>query len=211
MGNNYEYTNICDIMIKNIKKRTYNLIRRNIFDFEKIIELVPNNAKDILDLGCGNGILSFLLSSKYPNKKIVGSDINKSRIQYLNKTNKEKNLKFIQSDANKFNFKYDVIFCVDLLHHITYKKQNELLKSIYEKSKKNTIIIIKDMDKSKYSIRHLFNFLIDIISAKQYPLYYHDKNSFKKLFLKNKFKISQIKYFNKWYIPLNHICFILKK
>jgi 2-polyprenyl-3-methyl-5-hydroxy-6-metoxy-1,4-benzoquinol methylase len=194
-----------------LKLKSYLAVRGRIFDFGRLLKFVPKNPKKIVDIGCGYGILDFMLAENFKRTKILASDLNKKRIDYLKKTNRYKNLSFECRDAVKSKTDADVIICVDLLHHISYAEQQKLLEKIHKNAPDNVTLIIKDMDKGYFSFRQLVNFSIDIISAKQYPLFYHTKNSFIELFEKNSFAVQKVEHLNKLSVPLNHIVFVLKK
>jgi len=83
---------------------------------------IPDNST-ILDVGCGNGTLSRLLA--HDNKMIMGIDTNKFSINVANQNNKYNNVKFIEADFLKYNFKnekYDVIIFVASIHHMNMEK-----------------------------------------------------------------------------------------
>jgi len=79
------------------------------------------NGQDILDLGCGNGRLVELLNEYKMN--YTGLDYSQKIIEQAKK--KYPNQKFIVADAldlSLLNQKFDIVFCVALLHHIPSKK-----------------------------------------------------------------------------------------
>jgi 2-polyprenyl-3-methyl-5-hydroxy-6-metoxy-1,4-benzoquinol methylase len=191
--------------------KSYILARGYIFNFKRIVDFVPKNTKKIIDIGCGYGLLDFILADSFKNAKIIASDLNSKRINYLKKANKHKNLSFECRDAVASRTDADVIICVDLLHHISFEAQVKLLKKIHKNAPDDVTFIVKDMDKGRYSFRQLVNFGIDLVSARQYPLFYHNRQSFEELFKKNGFTVEKVAYLNKRIVPLNHILFVLKK
>ncbi|MHA1866038.1 MAG: HemK2/MTQ2 family protein methyltransferase [Candidatus Heimdallarchaeaceae archaeon] len=76
---------------------------------------IPKNAKIILEIGCGSGIISLALSKKYHNKRFIVSDISFISTQYTNynvKLNKlQNNIDVICSDSINalINFSPDII------------------------------------------------------------------------------------------------------
>jgi 2-polyprenyl-3-methyl-5-hydroxy-6-metoxy-1,4-benzoquinol methylase len=194
------------------KIKTYIFVRLTLLDFYKIANVIPDSKK-IIDAGCGYGVLSFILSNRQ-NTKIQGYDLDEKRINYLNNLVKKKrinNLKFYEEDVAKSKFKADTIVCVDLIHHLNPDEQKSFLNSINKMSKKGAIFVVKDMNKGRSKIKHYFNRLLDLISTGKSDWYYHDENSFRLLFKNHNFKIKSVKYINKWYVPLDHILFVLEK
>jgi SAM-dependent methyltransferase len=94
----------------------------------------------ILDLGCGTGGLSQYLENWGEVTRIEKSP---EAIKFLNK----RNLKFIPQDINNLSIKnnyYDLICLFDVLYHKNIKDDNEVIKNIYTKLKKDGILLITD-------------------------------------------------------------------
>jgi len=72
----------------------------------------------VLDIGCGNGLLSYSLAGKA--KKVFGVDIVNKNIEQAKKNNKFENLQFICADATNYDFlqKFDKIVLSNVLEHI---------------------------------------------------------------------------------------------
>lgn len=72
----------------------------------------------IIDIGCGSGLVSFILSKKV--KKITGMDINNHKIKKAKQIYKKRNLNYIYGDATvyKFKEKFDKIVLSNVLEHI---------------------------------------------------------------------------------------------
>jgi len=82
----------------------------------------------VLDIGCGNGALSYDLSKKA--KEVVGIDINRQDIETAKKKYSALNIKYIVGDATEYNFngKFDVIVLSSVLEHL--KNRTEFLNKI---------------------------------------------------------------------------------
>lgn len=182
-----------------------------LFDFKKILQFIPSKTKKIVDVGCGYGFLDFMFVHRFKKTKVLASDLNSKRISYLKGINKNKNLSFECVDATNSKMDADLIICVDLLHHMDYKQQDKLLEKMYRNSPDDVKIIIKDMDNPKYSISYIVSYFIDIISAKQYPIYFRSKSQFIEFFSKKGFTVEKVAYVNRWFIPLNHVLFVMTK
>ena len=75
----------------------------------------------LLDIGCGSGRVCFM-ASKYV-KKVVGADISKVVINFLNEKPKPDNVEFYVMDATKeppdvFLNRFDKCICIDVLEHV---------------------------------------------------------------------------------------------
>ncbi len=85
----------------------------------------------VLDLGCGDGVLTTLLAKKLPLGKVVGIDSSAGMIKEA-KQSKNKNLNFCLMDINKLDFDehLDFIFSNAALHCI--KNHKRLLDNVYQ-------------------------------------------------------------------------------
>lgn len=87
-------------------------------------------ADTVLDIGCGNGVLSYHLAKKC--KEVVGVDIDRNNILFAQThfSNMASNLEFICDDATKLSFesKYNAIILSNVLEHI--EERMDLLEKI---------------------------------------------------------------------------------
>ncbi|PER10586.1 class I SAM-dependent methyltransferase [Bacillus cereus] len=111
--------------------------------------IYKNTSFDLLDLGCGNGILSKYIDS---NTQYIGLDHNKYAIEYANSRYKDSNKKFIQGNNVDFLEKetkeYDAIVLCGILYHVIDINSNEkyndvhFLESCLKRLKKNGYLIV---------------------------------------------------------------------
>jgi len=185
-------------------------IRWMIFDFESLLQYIPSSVKRIQEIGCGYGLASFMLASQYPDCHIEAFDLDSRRINCLKSVNPFAHLEFFSKNALEMKqFDTDVILMVDVLHHLTYSQQRQLLNCIKEQANEDVIVIIKDMEKGRNLFKHLLNYLIDVFHMRELVFYYHEQESFIKLFQSCGFQIKKQEYLCKSKIPLNHIVFVL--
>ena len=128
-----------------IKKFLKNYRDKNLFLIRKqIYELVDENSR-VVDLGCGNGKLLRILSSKISYG--LGIDKNKKEIRFakqLTENKKIKNLEFKVADASEnLDEKFDYSILMFVLHSLDYNSQEKILDNAKRNSGK---IIIIDYD-----------------------------------------------------------------
>ncbi len=104
------------------------------------IENIQEN-NNILDIGCGNGLLDFKIVDNIKNVKIVGIDIDSCNIEYARQNCDHKNIKYIHGDALRYlpDGKYNIIILSNILEHI--EKRVEFLNKIRQKYNPEKILI----------------------------------------------------------------------
>lgn len=98
----------------------------------------------VLDVGCGDGKITALISSKVPRGLVVGLDISKQMIKKASSLFNEDNLAFIHGDAIDIPFKnhFDKVVSFLALHWVL--DQNQALLSMKEalKEKGKMLLVI---------------------------------------------------------------------
>jgi arylsulfatase A-like enzyme/glycosyltransferase involved in cell wall biosynthesis/ubiquinone/menaquinone biosynthesis C-methylase UbiE len=113
--------------------------------------------KTILDLACGEGYGSFILSKTARN--VIGIDIDFRTIQHASHVYTKDNLEFIEGSILKIPIseskKFDVIICFEAIEHIT---EHELLMSeILRLLKDEGLLIISTPNKKIYAEKPHFH------------------------------------------------------
>ncbi|MEO6685834.1 MAG: class I SAM-dependent methyltransferase, partial [Dyadobacter sp.] len=123
-------------------KTKWNLEAKNYTYYNELI----GDRKNILDVGCGYGYLSFYLHYKNENRVITGIDYDEDKILIAqNSYNKTENLQFRYEDiifsdmANQ-----DIIFLNDILHYLSEEKQQITLDRCAKALNPGGIIFIRD-------------------------------------------------------------------
>ncbi len=104
-----------------------------------ISQLSLKGSEAILDLGCGDGVLTGQLALLVPEGTVLGIDSSVGMIETAKKIVNE-NLEFVHMDICKMNYnnEFDIIFSNAALHWI--KDHNQLLKASYQALKIHGII-----------------------------------------------------------------------
>jgi 2-polyprenyl-3-methyl-5-hydroxy-6-metoxy-1,4-benzoquinol methylase len=139
--------------------------QRNNFVFEY---LKKNRIKNFLDIGCGTGNLVYEASKV--TKFSHGIDFAKSMIVLAKKKFKQKNLKFENIDALKFNsdVKYDVVAANGFIEYFSKKDLEKITKKIHTILKKNGVLLISSRNRL-FNIFSLNNFTNLEINSKKIP------------------------------------------
>jgi ubiquinone/menaquinone biosynthesis C-methylase UbiE len=110
--------------------------------------------KNVLEIGCGVGIVTSNLSGKY-NLNIIGIDIDSGQIESAKKYHTEnENLKFSEADAANLPFgnkQFDMVVSQNVFHHIN--KWDSVIKEISRVLKPGGYFIFTDFAYSKFTVK----------------------------------------------------------
>lgn len=168
------------------------LFKRNIYviaRYELILDLIGDEIKEkkVLDIGCGDGVLSYLLAKAGAN--VIGIDVSKEALEFAKEKCKNlKSLKFLEASAYKVPFgnkSFDYVVSSDVIEHLKYpEKMISEIKRIW--NKKGKVIITtpiklteKPLDRMHYQeffeeeIKELLKqYFEDINIVKSHPLFW---------------------------------------
>ncbi len=124
----------------------YRVIRKLTAPINEIVSLVPVNA-NILDLGCGRGLIAEEIAKTKEPSGYTGVDLCEKNIEHLQK--RFSGFRFFRVDAVEFlkncinrNDKYDCIILSDMLYLLNDELKRELIESAYTVlSSKGTMIL----------------------------------------------------------------------
>jgi 1-acyl-sn-glycerol-3-phosphate acyltransferase len=119
-------------------------------------ELIPRKG-EILELGCGYGFISYMLSLTSPSRKITGVDYDQEKIRVAtNGFLKNKNIDFFCEDIARYSFgNKDAIILSDVLHYMPLNDQKGVLYHCVEKLNPGGIILVRDADAKLEDIRQI--------------------------------------------------------
>ncbi|MCS6818559.1 MAG: methyltransferase domain-containing protein [Chitinophagales bacterium] len=124
-------------------KDAYN--RRHFLMLEHLKKLGLNAHSNVLEIGCGIGVITSLIANCATEGKIFGIDISPRNIDFARKIVKQSNVEFAQGDAVLFNYPaypYDFITLFDVLEHIPAELHAKLFQKLSSLCNENTTIII---------------------------------------------------------------------
>lgn len=138
--------------------------------FSALINEVKPGEK-VGDIGCGSGQFMFLIEHFAKPSQIFGIEISPRLIENANNLFKSKgnsNYKFSTYDGTHFPediATMDIIFLVDVLHHVPVKFQLSFLENLILKMKKGARLVLKDIDAGNPLV--FFNKCHDLIFARE--------------------------------------------
>lgn len=132
-------------------------------------DLHLNGNESILDLGCGDGVLTEQLSMLVPDGSVFGMDASAGMINTAKKREKE-NLQFLHMDMTEMNFvnKFDVIYSNAALHWV--KNHSRLLNQSYAALKPGGKILWNFAGEGNCS--DFFEIIRNIIHTEPYKKYF---------------------------------------
>ena len=108
--------------------------------------------KTVFDIGCGSGQFCALVAKFTNVRKIMGIEINERLVnnaRIVNKQFKNKELMFEVFDGeiipNQLS-EYDLVYMIDVYHHIPKTYQIQFMKNVYDKMKAGSKLIFKDIN-----------------------------------------------------------------
>ncbi len=191
-----------------LRVKAYARLRWRFCPFAEIESFAPKKAR-VIDMGCGFGLLANYLALTSEDRDVLGIDLSEERIaSALDTIGDRKNINFIRADIKNVNIAdCDIVVMTDFLHHISFERQEALLKDIFMRLKSGGRLILQDID-SSCSWRYFFTRGLDQSLNIGKPLFYRDKNSWEKLLRMPDF---DIKVFHRNVFFLSDILFICDK
>jgi SAM-dependent methyltransferase len=129
-------------------ERLFVYLRLRLSSYQAIERHVPASGQ-IVDLGCGFGMLTIYLAMLSQERQIRGIDISHRRLQIANFVSAHiHNVAFEYSDLVKYTFdQCNCILLIDTLHYFPVSVQNRLLDSCYERLSPGGRLLLRDSNK----------------------------------------------------------------
>jgi len=113
--------------------------------YQRLKKYGLNKNSNVLELGCGVGPMTFLLSKKVTKGDIEAVDISPKSIEFAKNKIKQQNIKFIANDIVTYHpqlKKIDFIVLFDIIEHIPKERHAELFKNIASYMDNDTLLFI---------------------------------------------------------------------
>ncbi|MEJ2005069.1 MAG: class I SAM-dependent methyltransferase, partial [Cyclobacteriaceae bacterium] len=110
----------------------------DIRDPEKIrilLDLIPDDVHSIIDIGCGNGLITNKLNEKY---NVLGCDVNSSKLRYV----KGPKLQASCDDIPREDRSFDMVFSSEMLEHLPERLYRDTLKEFSRLAESYVLITV---------------------------------------------------------------------
>lgn len=139
--------------------------------FDELLDYA-SDVSSVYDIGCGSGQFCALVANFTNVKKIHGIEIDEHLVSNATTINKRfaknKEISFSTFDGNVIpdNIKdYDLVYLIDVYHHIPKNIRNDIIKQVYDKMKPGAKLMFKDIDGASPFV--LCNKVHDMIFAQE--------------------------------------------
>jgi ubiquinone/menaquinone biosynthesis C-methylase UbiE len=123
---------------------------------EELKQFNPKTNGNILDAGCGSGIVSRYLAEFYPLASVVGCDFSDIRVsQAKNAAAGISNLQFQTENLTQLSFEnssFDAINCRYVLEHLNPSDLQKVVKELYRCMRPNGVLCVIDIDGLLYNV-----------------------------------------------------------
>lgn len=146
------------------------ILARLIFCVRPIMEVLEQHLPErglVLDLGCGYGVISHLVSVAYPDRAVIGIDMSSRRVEVAKRsTDHRKNIEFHTADIREVQIpRCNAIMMIDILSMFPYRDQERILTQCCEMLCGGGVLVIKDTSKSPYW-KYIYAYIEDVIKTK---------------------------------------------
>jgi len=165
---------------KNLERQKLLATTLNRISKKYLAKIPPENIHTLLDLGCGLGETTRMLSKTFPHASCTGLDMNEQLIAY-GESQESPNIDYQAADATKLPFPdhhFDFIFTRYLLIHVPDPKA--VLKEMKRVCKKGGIIFIQESDMRIEGGLYPQNWAYDLL-VKAYHVLYSDSQLGRKM------------------------------
>ena len=172
-----------------INNRIYSLYKR-------LKKLGLGRDMKILEIGCGIGALTYLLSKKIKTGTLEAVDFSEKSVAYAAKYIANHNVSFTCADILEFNPKcssFDYILLFDVLEHIPHEKHAELFHKIHGWMHNDSLLLI-NLPNPEYTIYEQQNNPANLQEIDQ-PVYFHQLSG---IFKKNQLQILNMETWPVW-------------
>lgn len=106
---------------------------------EMLFEVMPEDVRSIIDIGCGNGLITNELNQKYD---VLGVDINASKLKYVEGPSLQSSCDSIDRPDRSF----DLVFSSEMLEHLPEDLYHRTLKEFERLAKKYILLTVPNQE-----------------------------------------------------------------
>jgi cyclopropane fatty-acyl-phospholipid synthase-like methyltransferase len=127
--------------------------------YVKMAELLPQDAVQLLDLGCGTGLELDEIFKNKPFINVTGIDLSQAMLDKLKQKHPDKNISLVNANYFDYDFgtnKYDVAVSFQTMHHFSHKDKIKLYSKVFTALKEGgqyiecDYMVIKQEDEDFY-------------------------------------------------------------
>lgn len=113
---------------------------------EKIVEFIPKDTKNIIDLGAGTGLQLIKVYKEFPEIKTTAIDVSDEMLKKLAERNISDNITIINESFFDYEFglNVDAVISTQALHHFDSNDKLTLFKKVYNCLKNDGVFINED-------------------------------------------------------------------
>lgn len=113
---------------------------------EKIVDYIPKDAKNIIDLGAGTGLQLIKVYKEFPDVKTVAIDISDEMLKKLEERHISNNITIVNKSFFDYDFgtNIDAVISTQALHHFEPNDKLILLKKVYESLRVGGVFVNED-------------------------------------------------------------------
>ncbi len=112
--------------------------------YGEMSKLVPENTKNLLDLGCGTGLELEAIFKRFPDISVTGIDLTKAMLDKLEEKYRGKNITLIQGDYFRTDLgqnRFDTAISFQTMHHFSHEMKIGLYRKICDSLKSGGVYI----------------------------------------------------------------------
>lgn len=113
---------------------------------EKIVDFLPDDIENIIDLGAGTGLQLIKLYKVFPNVKTTAIDISDGMLKKLEERHISNNIIIINQSFFEYEFGKDIdaVISTQALHHFDSSDKRTLYRKVYECLREHGVFVIED-------------------------------------------------------------------
>jgi tRNA (cmo5U34)-methyltransferase len=113
---------------------------------EKIVDFIPKDAKNIIDLGSGTGLQLIKLYKVFPNVDTIAIDVSDEMLKKLEERHISDNITIVNKSFFDYDFGKDIdaVISTQALHHFEPSDKLVLYKKVYDCLNDNGVFVNED-------------------------------------------------------------------